>query len=76
MIGFPDVGLTPREEEVCRLILKGFPAKEIASILVMAQRTVDQHVVNVRQKLGAENRVHMAAHLLVRRLITMTVHDL
>ncbi len=42
----------------------------------MAPRTVNQHVVNVGLKLGSRNRVNMAAHLLVRGLITMTVYDL
>lgn len=76
MIEVREVTLTPREQEVCRLILKGFPAKEIARILDIAPRTVDQHTLNIRGRLGAENRAHMAAHLLVRGLITMTVEDL
>jgi len=76
MIVFPNVRLTPREEQICRLILKGLSAKEVAQNLDMAPRTVDQHCVNVGLKLGSKNRAHMAAHLLVRGLITMTVADL
>lgn len=76
MIYYPKVALTPREDDVCRLMLKGFSAREIASVLGIASRTVEQHLNNVRNKLSAENRVHMAAHLLVRGIITMTVSDL
>jgi DNA-binding CsgD family transcriptional regulator len=76
MIGDPNVALTPREDEVCRLMLKGFSAREIADILSSRTRTVEQHINNVRNKLGAGNRVHMAAHLLIRGVITMTIDDL
>jgi DNA-binding CsgD family transcriptional regulator len=76
MIGYPNVVLTRREEEVCRLMLKGFSAREIAGILSSRARTVEQHINNVRNKLGAGNRVHMAAHLLIRGIITITINDL
>ncbi|WP_171009369.1 helix-turn-helix transcriptional regulator [Sphingomonas sp. 2SG] len=76
MTNYPSVRLTPREDDVCRLMLKGFSAREIGSILGIARRTVEQHINSVRNKLLAENRVHIAAHLLVRGIITMTTSDL
>ncbi len=71
-----NVRLTRREKEVCTLILKGLSAKKVALALRMAPRTVDQHCANIALKLGSRNRAHLAAHLLVRGLITMTVNDL
>ena len=76
MTEYRNVKLTHREEEVCRLTLQGLTAKEVAQRTLSSPRTIDAHVNNVRLKLGASNRSHMAAHLLVRGLITMGARDL
>nr|WP_184031140.1 helix-turn-helix transcriptional regulator [Sphingomonas yantingensis] len=73
---YPNVRLTSREEEVCRLVIKGLSAAEIGHCLGISARTVDQHCNNVSLKLGSENRAHMVAHLLVRGLIVITTADL
>lgn len=51
--------LTPRESEVLERVANGLSAKETASDLHIAPRTVERHVENVRLKLGARNRAHM-----------------
>ncbi len=76
MTYYRPVTLTPREEQVARLMLKGHSAKEIARLLGNEARTVDQHIVNMKLKLGAGNRAHMVAHLLIRGIITATTNDL
>ena len=52
--------LTEREVEVLRLIVEGLSNKEIAYRLQVAERTVQFHVSNVLQKLGAASRVEAA----------------
>lgn len=52
----PDVGLTPREWEVLRLMVEGRTDPEIAEALFMAPRTASWHVGHVLMKLGAESR--------------------
>lgn len=51
--------ITPREAEVLVLVALGLSAREIGTELVMAPRTVDQHIVNLKMKTGARNRAHM-----------------
>lgn len=51
--------ITPREAEVLVLVALGCSAKEIGVELVMAPRTVDQHIVNLKMKIRARNRAHM-----------------
>ena len=48
--------LTEREMEVLRLLAQGKANKEIASQLVISERTVKFHVSSIMNKLGAGNR--------------------
>lgn len=50
--------LTQRESEVLILVAYGYSAKEIASHLEIAPRTVERHTENIRLKLRARNRAH------------------
>lgn len=55
--------LTEREQEVLMLMAQGLQNKEIATQLVIGERTVKFHVSAILAKLGAGNRteaVHMA----------------
>jgi HD-GYP domain-containing protein (c-di-GMP phosphodiesterase class II) len=49
-------GLTTREVEVLRLLARGLSNKEIASRLVIAPKTVGNHVEHIYAKIGASNR--------------------
>jgi LuxR family maltose regulon positive regulatory protein len=49
-------GLTPREEEVLRLISRGLSNRQIAATLWIAESTAKVHVHNVLTKLGARSR--------------------
>jgi len=58
--------LTSRELEVLRLIRDGYRNKQIADRLAIAETTVNFHIKNLVDKLGANDRTH-AVTLAVRR---------
>jgi predicted ATPase/peroxiredoxin/DNA-binding CsgD family transcriptional regulator len=55
------LALTGRESEVAALVAQGLTNREIASRLVISERTADNHVANILSKLGASTRVQVAA---------------
>jgi DNA-binding NarL/FixJ family response regulator len=67
--GRGDHGLTAREVEVLRLIAHGRSNRQIASTLVISERTVARHVQNIFAKLGVSSRasasVFAAEHALL-----------
>ncbi len=62
-------GLTVRERQILQLIAQGLSTKEVARQVVIAPRTVDRHVDNIRYKLGAKNRTHMIACAIIQGLL-------
>ncbi len=58
--------LTARELEVLRLIRDGYRNKQIADQLRIAETTVNFHIKNLVDKLGANDRTH-AVTIAVRR---------
>jgi ATP/maltotriose-dependent transcriptional regulator MalT len=55
-------GLSAREVEVLRLVAGGRTNRDIASELVISERTVDRHVSNIFAKLGVSTRSAATAH--------------
>jgi DNA-binding CsgD family transcriptional regulator len=53
--------LTERELEVAALVAEGLTNKEVASRLKLSVRTAENHVLNVMNKLGLDNRAQVAA---------------
>ena len=53
--------LTDRELEVVGLVAEGLTNKEIATRLGLSVRTAENHVLNVMNKLGLDNRAQVAA---------------
>jgi ATP/maltotriose-dependent transcriptional regulator MalT len=62
-------GLTPRELQVLRLVSAGKSNREIASALVISERTVDRHVSNTFAKLGVSSRSAATAYAYEHELI-------
>jgi len=63
--------LTERELEVLRLLAQGMPNKEIATRLVISERTAKFHVSSIMSKLGATNRTEAVALAAQRGLVTL-----
>ena len=63
--------LTERELEVLRLLAQGMPNKEIASHLVISERTAKFHVSSIMSKLGATNRTEAVALAAQHGLISL-----
>jgi DNA-binding NarL/FixJ family response regulator len=53
--------LTVREREVARAVARGSTNNEIAAELAISAGTVKTHVANIQAKVGARNRVGVAA---------------
>jgi DNA-binding NarL/FixJ family response regulator len=61
--------LTPREEQITKLIAEGNSTKEIAEILRISVKTVDRHRANVLQKLGLRDRLDLTRFAIRTGLI-------
>lgn len=66
---FPRADLSVRETEVLRLIVQGLSNKQIAYELRIAEYTVKNHVKNVLNKLGVDDRTQAATSALQRGII-------
>ncbi|MEA2623940.1 MAG: hypothetical protein QOH61_2850 [Chloroflexota bacterium] len=53
-------GLSPRENDVLRMLAEGLTDREIASALIISPRTVETHVSNILHKLAVRNRAEAA----------------
>jgi DNA-binding NarL/FixJ family response regulator len=64
----PDEPLTPREQEVLKLISEAHTNKEIAAILHLAEKTIESHRANLLRKLGMRDRVELVRYAIKRGL--------
>jgi DNA-binding NarL/FixJ family response regulator len=64
----PEEPLSPREQEVLKLIAEAHTNKEIASILHLAEKTVESHRANLLRKLGMRDRVELVRYAIRRGL--------
>jgi DNA-binding NarL/FixJ family response regulator len=65
----PQVTLSPREQEVARMVAKGYPNKTIAAVLEISSWTVGTHLRRIFAKLGVGCRAAMVAQLLEEGVI-------
>lgn len=56
--------LTTREREVLKLIAEGTPNKEIADLLYISIRTVENHRTNIMRKLGIKQTANLVKYAL------------
>jgi two-component system response regulator NreC len=65
----PLADLTPREQEVLKLIAEGLSNPDIADKLVISVKTVDRHRENIMRKLNLHNRVDLVKYAIREGLI-------
>ncbi len=61
--------LSPREQEVVKLIAEAHTNREIAEILQLSEKTVESHRARVLQKLGMRDRVELVRYAIRRGLV-------
>jgi DNA-binding NarL/FixJ family response regulator len=61
--------LTPREQEVVKLVAEAHTNREIAEILHLSEKTVESHRANAMRKLGMRDRVELVRYAVRRGLI-------
>jgi DNA-binding NarL/FixJ family response regulator len=61
--------LTPREEEIVKLIAEAHTNDEIAEVLVISKKTVERHRANILEKLGMRDRVELTRYAIRRGLV-------
>lgn len=60
----PDTLLTPREEEVLKLVAEGHSSRQIADELVISTKTVERHRANILHKLGLRDRLALTRYAI------------
>jgi HD-GYP domain-containing protein (c-di-GMP phosphodiesterase class II)/DNA-binding CsgD family transcriptional regulator len=63
-------GLTSREVEVLRLLVRGLSNKEIAQQLVISRKTAGSHVEHIYRKIGVSNRARASLFAMKHGLMT------
>lgn len=61
--------LTPREHEILRLIIDGHKSAEIANVLHISSRTVQNHRANIMQKLKVKNTAELVRFVMKYRIL-------
>jgi len=61
--------LTPREDEVLKLIAEGSSSKRIAEVLTISLKTVERHRANILAKLGMRDRTELTRYAIRAGLI-------
>jgi len=65
----PREALTPREEEVVKLIAEAHTNAQIAQILHLSEKTIESHRGNLLRKLGMRDRVELVRYAIRRGLV-------
>ena len=66
-----DIKLTPRQREVLQLIAEGHPIREIASLLHISVKTVDNHRANLMQKLDLHSTADLTQYAIRKGIVSL-----
>ena len=61
--------LTPREEEILKLVAEAHTNDEIGELLHISKKTVERHRANILEKLGMRDRVELTRYAIRRGLV-------
>ncbi|MEI2703425.1 MAG: response regulator transcription factor [Baekduia sp.] len=65
----PEEPLSPREQEVLKLIAEAHTNRQIGEILHLSEKTVESHRGNILRKLGMRDRVELVRYAIRRGLV-------
>ncbi|GAA1509935.1 response regulator transcription factor [Nocardioides humi] len=65
----PETVLTPREDEVLKLIAEGRSTREIATILSISVKTVEKHRSHILARLGMSDRTQLTRYAIRAGLV-------
>jgi DNA-binding NarL/FixJ family response regulator len=72
MINLNEIKITPRDQQVLRLLVQGCSNKEIASQLAISPRTVKQHLRTLFLRAGIKDgrkRVKLATAMFIKEQV-------
>jgi DNA-binding NarL/FixJ family response regulator len=61
--------LTPREQQIVKLIAESNTNRQIAEVLTISEKTVETHRANILDKLGMRDRVELTRYAIRRGLV-------
>ncbi len=62
------IALSRREREIVGLVAQGFRNREIADKLYISEQTVKNHMHNIFEKIGVQDRLELALYAIYHRL--------
>ena len=66
MVSLSEIKITPRDEQVLKLLVEGCSNKEIASLLSLSLETVRTHLRHIYEKLHVHSRTEALARYFER----------
>ena len=67
--------LSPREEEVVGLLVRGSTNRQISHTLFISEHTVQRHISNIFEKVGVRSRKNLLKRLYLENLLPNMVGD-
>jgi DNA-binding NarL/FixJ family response regulator len=64
-----DEPLTPREQQIVKLIAESNTNRQIAELLTISEKTVETHRANILEKLGMRDRVELTRYAIRRGFV-------
>ena len=65
----PEDPLTPREQQIVKLIAESHTNRQIAEVLMISEKTVETHRANILEKLGMRDRVELTRYAIRRGFV-------
>ena len=67
--------LTPREQEVMKLLAEGNSVRKTATILGVSIKTVEAHKFNLMRKLDIHNKVQLVTYAIQKRIVKVSAEQ-
>ena len=68
-------GLTPREEEIVKLVARGRSTRQISVALFISEHTVQNHLRSVFEKVGIRSRRELIQSLFLENMLSGALGD-